>query len=145
MRILFVTLILFFSFNSYSQKIEDFALPIYDKSQNFILSESLIKYDKVFLNFWASWCTACIQEMDELEDLKKKYSSKNILFVAINAGEKKKKIKRFLKKRNFSYLILEDSDRKISKKIGVTELPRSIVIDKKGSILYSSDKPPKEL
>ncbi|MFG1484587.1 TlpA disulfide reductase family protein [Halobacteriovorax sp. RZ-1] len=145
MRKVFLVIFLLFSFNISAQKVEDFNLPIYNKSEIFKLSDSLIKYDKVYLNFWASWCTACIQEMDELEALKIKYANKNILFVAINAGEKKKKIKRFLKKRSFSYLILEDSDRELSRKLGVTELPRSIIIDKKGNILYSSDKPPKDL
>ena len=45
----------------------------------------------------------------------------------------------------FSFLILEDRDRTTSKMLNVTELPRSIVIDNNMNILYSSDKPPKDL
>ena len=88
-------------------------------------------HKKVLINFWASWCTACIQELAELEDLKKANEKNGVLFVAINAGEKKKKIKRFLRKYKFSYLILEDKDRVLSKSLNVTDLPKTIVIDNK--------------
>ncbi|AYF45749.1 redoxin [Halobacteriovorax sp. BALOs_7] len=141
--LLLITFLL--SLNINAQTIKDFTLPIYDKKESFQLKSATKKYKKIYLNFWASWCTACIQELDELEALKKKYESKGILFVAVNAGEKKKKIKKFMKKYQFSFLILEDRDRSTSKMLNVTELPRSIVIDNNMNILYSSDKPPKDL
>ncbi|MCY4523353.1 MAG: TlpA disulfide reductase family protein [Halobacteriovoraceae bacterium] len=128
---------------SYSKDIKDFSLPTYKDNKIFQLSKNLKKYDKILINFWASWCTGCIEELAELEALKNKY--KNVLFIAINAGEKKRKIDKFIKKYNFSYLILEDKDRLVSKKLNVKHLPQTIVIDKKKKILFRGDRPPKKI
>ena len=76
--------------------------------------------------------------------MKKKYSDE-YEFVAINAGEKNVKIKKFMKRYKFSYKILEDKNRDYSKSIGVEELPRTLVIDEKGTITYSGTRPPKKL
>lgn len=99
---------------------------------------------KVVLNFWASWCTSCIGEIPELESLKKKYNE-NVLFYAINAGEKKSLIDRFLKKTGFSYTVLIDEDRKYSKLVGVDSLPITIVLDSELNIIYRGTRPPKEI
>ncbi len=145
MKSILLIICFFIKMNIFANKIDNFTLPIYDTKEEFNLAHYSKNYERVYLNFWASWCSACIQEIDELEGLKSKYVDKKILFIAINAGEKRKKIKRFLTKNKFSYLILEDSDRRVSKQLGVTELPRSIIIDKNRNILYSSDRPPKEI
>ncbi len=140
-----IILLCLLAFNVFSQSVTDFNLPIYGTNKSFSLKTEMKKYKKVYINFWASWCTACVQEIPELEELKNKYEKQGTLFIAVNAGEKTKKITKFLKRHKFSYLILEDHDRKVSKSLNVTELPRSIVIDSKMKILYSSDKPPKDL
>lgn len=142
-----IILILFVlsSFSSFAQNVKDFNLPIYGKEKKFNLAKEAKKYKKVLINFWASWCTSCIQEMPELEALKSKYEKQGVLFIAVNAGEKKKKIQKFLKKHKFSYLILEDQDRKVSKSLNVTELPRTFVIDKSLKVHFSGDRPPKAI
>ena len=126
----------------HSKEIEHFQLPVYGRDKVFHLEKALKDHDRVLLNFWASWCVECIKELDELEELKKLNKKKKILFVGINAGERRKKIKRFIKKYNFSYLILEDKDRMIAKKLGVKELPTTLVIDKKRRILFNKNRPP---
>ena len=134
-----------FSFRVNSEALPSFTLPIYSKKETFDLQVESKKYNKVLINFWASWCGACIRELQELEDLKKKYSKKGVLFIAINAGEKKKKIKRFIRKYKFSYLILEDENRETSKMLKVTELPRTILIDSKMNIIFSAGHPPTKI
>lgn len=136
-------LLLFFSLNIYADVVPDFNLPIYDTDSKFILSEKL-KGKKVLINFWASWCTSCIHEIPLLENLKEKYGS-DVIFVAINAGEKSNLIDRFLKKYKFTYLILKDEDRSFSKSIGVDSLPVTIVLDQDRKIIYRGFTPPKEI
>ncbi|MEC7276934.1 MAG: TlpA disulfide reductase family protein [Bdellovibrionota bacterium] len=98
---------------------------------------------KTVVNFWATWCTACIQEIAELEALKKKYPK--VDFVAVNAGESKKKIARFVKKHGFTYKILRDKDKSFSKGIGVLSLPQTFVVDETGKVLYHESTPPKKI
>ncbi|MEA9357641.1 TlpA disulfide reductase family protein [Bacteriovorax sp. PP10] len=138
-----VLLLFFFSLNAYAEKLPDFNLPVYNTDSKFHLSESL-KDKKVLINFWATWCTSCIHEIPLLEALKEKYG-KDVVFVAVNAGEKSNLIERFLKKYKFSYILLKDEDRSFSKSIGVDSLPVTIVLDKDRNIIYRDVVPPKEI
>lgn len=139
----FILLFLFLSLNVYAEKIPDFNLPIYNTDSTFHLSEK-IKGKKILINFWASWCTSCIHEIPLLEALKAKHE-KDVIFVAVNAGEKSNLIDRFLKKYQFSYIILKDEERSFSKSVGVDSLPITIVLDQEGKIIYRDVVPPKEI
>ena len=135
--------LLFLLPNSHSSEIKNFGLPVYKSDKKFQLKKALQKHEKVLINFWASWCTGCIQELPKLEELKKKY--KKVLFVAINAGESGKKIEKFIKTYNFSYLILEDKDRAISKSLDIKSLPQTLLVDKNRKILFRGNRPPKKI
>lgn len=136
-----ILIILFFLSNVKAETLKSFSLPIYGKKEIFTLSMNDKK--KTLINFWASWCTSCIQEIPELEQLKK--DNPNVRFLAINAGDSKRKIKKFLKKTHFSYEVLMDKDKSYSKSIGVLSLPKTILLDEKGEILYESSVPPKKI
>ena len=112
----------------------------YKNNKPFIL-ENINK--KIVINFWATWCTSCIKEIDELERLKN--NNPNVEFIAINAGDSKKKIKKFLKKHPWTYKILMDVDKSISKSLGVLSLPQTWVLDKKRTIIYKNTKPPSKI
>lgn len=141
MKSLFVFMV-FFSSLAYADSLADFTLKTYPNGEEVKLSE-LVKEKKVLLNFWASWCTSCAKEIPELEELKKK--NPDVEFLAINAGDNNKKIKKFLKKFGFSYKVLMDSDKNYSKSIGVLSLPQTMIIGKNREILYRSEKPPQKL
>jgi thiol-disulfide isomerase/thioredoxin len=136
-------LILVLSFNANAEKLVDFTLPTFPKNEVFHLSEKT-KNKKVFINFWATWCTSCIHEIPLLESLKAKYGN-DVEFVAVNAGEKENLINRFLKKYQFSFIHLKDEERKFSKSIGVDSLPVTIVVDKDMNVVYRDVVPPKSL
>lgn len=134
-------LLLFFiiSFTVQAEKIASFQLPIYNENKQYKYSAKT----KTLINFWASWCTSCIQEIPELEALKKE--NPKMEFLAINAGDSPSKIKKFLRKTKFSYTVLMDKSKKFSKGLGILSLPITMVINEKGEIIYKSNKPPKNL
>lgn len=121
------------------KKLSSFHLPFYSEKGEYNFPSK----KKVVINFWATWCTSCIKELPLLEELKRK--NPEVEFLAINAGDSKVKIKKFLKKNPFSYQVLMDKDKSFSKSLGILSLPQTLVVDKTGKVLYHSDKPPKDL
>lgn len=138
-----IILLMSFSISAHAEKMKDFSLPLHLENRIVHLQEE-VKNKKVLLNFWASWCTSCAQEIPKLEELKAKYGDK-VTFIAINAGEKPNLIERFLRKYKFSYLLVKDEDRLYSKSVGVDSLPVTIVVDQDMNIIYREVFPPKDL
>jgi len=92
----------------------------------------------ILLNFWASWCAPCIHEMPSMEKLKSKVK-KTIPFeiIAVNQGEEKETVKKFLKTKKHSFVFLLDPASDTSEKYGVDGLPASYIIDSRGKIRYA--------
>jgi thiol-disulfide isomerase/thioredoxin len=87
------------------------------------------------VNFWASWCPPCVEEMPTLDKLNAEFSSKNVLFVGIGI-DSPSNIREFLKNTPVSYPIviggLEGSN--LSKQMGNSQgaLPYTIIINSNG-------------
>ncbi len=137
--VLKIILLFFLACPSFGADLKPFSLPVYNEKKSFQYSPG----KKTLINFWASWCTSCIQEIPELEALKKKFPKAE--FLAVNAGDSKRKIKKFLKKTGFSYRVLMDKSKEFSKGLGILNLPQTMVVDEKGNITYHKNKPPTEL
>jgi len=131
-----------FSFHIQAKEVQLFSLPYYKKEGQFKLNEYLGK-KTIVLNFWATWCTSCIEELPLLHDLKKK--NPDAIFIAINSGERKKLVKKFLKRYRFDYTIVLDPDKAVAQKYGIDSLPKTIVISKRGKITFTGNRPPKSL
>lgn len=101
---------------------------------NIRLSEQ--KGKVVMLNFWASWCGPCRQEMPLLDGIYKKYSKTGFVLLGINVEEDSTDAKKMLKNLNVTFPILFDSDNKLSNLYKLDAMPTSIIIDKKGKIRY---------
>jgi thiol-disulfide isomerase/thioredoxin len=122
---------------------KDFTLSIYKQEKKISYKDLMGK--KTLINFWASWCTSCIEEIPILHKLKTSKNSNEYNFIAINAGDSNKKIKKFIKRYKFNYTTLMDKDRSVSKSWGVTNLPITLVLDEKGKIIFQGIRPPKAL
>ncbi len=101
-----------------------------DKSVNL----SNYKGQLVIINFWATWCAPCREEMPSLDKLQKSDSLKNLKIIPINVGqEKKEKSINFFKNLSIQNLDLYfDNSINLAKKFALRGLPTSIVINKKG-------------
>ncbi len=90
----------------------------------------------VVLNFWASWCSPCQEEAKDLEAVWRKYKSEDVLFLGINVqNDDEKDARRYLKKYGISYPNGWD-DGSIAKKYTVWGIPKTFIVDPKGSITY---------
>jgi peroxiredoxin len=90
----------------------------------------------VMLNFWASWCGPCRQEMPLLDGISKKYGKMGFVLYGINVDQDTTEAKNVLQKINVNYSILFDPESKLSGLYNVDAMPTSVFIDKKGNIRY---------
>lgn len=110
----------------------DFSLLSLD-GEEYVLSDREGK--GVLVNFWATYCPPCEKEMPAIEKVYKEYKNKGVEIVAINVGEPRLIVNRFVKDRNLSFPILLDSDAEISKDYEVQTLPTTVLIDEKGRVV----------
>jgi len=100
--------------------------------KNIKLSE--LRGQVVLVNFWASWCGPCRQEMPILEKLYKKYKSLGFVILGVNVDDKPAQAESLLKLIDVSFPVLFDADKKISEKYKVTAMPSSFFIDRDGKL-----------
>jgi cytochrome c biogenesis protein CcmG, thiol:disulfide interchange protein DsbE len=88
----------------------------------------------VILNYFATWCTPCIDEAPELEAFEKEYGDQ-IKLLIIDRGETRDRVKKYVDKYKTTSTYLFDYNHKVSKKYNVVAQPETFVIDKKGIIV----------
>jgi len=89
----------------------------------------------VVLNFWATWCPPCIEEMPSMEMLYRKYKDQGLVILAVNTEEDGKElVENFLKKTPYSFPILLDPEADVQNQFNIFRLPETVVIDRNGIV-----------
>ncbi len=89
----------------------------------------------ILLDFWASWCKPCVQEMPFMKDLYKEFKGKKFLFIGLNVDEKKEDAEKFIKENGIEWKQIwlgEEKNKNILNLYQVKALPSTFLIDKKG-------------
>ena len=106
---------------------------------------SLAQYkgNVVMINFWASWCGPCRQEMPLLESIYKKYNKMGFTMLGVNVEPNSNAANEWLKATPVSFPILYDRDSKVSKLYDVAGMPSTVIIDRSGKlrVLHRGYKP----
>jgi len=97
---------------------------------------SQFKGQVVMINFWASWCGPCRQEMPLLEDIYKKYKPMGFTMLAVNVEPDTKAADAWLGKlaKPVTFPIAYDVDSKVSKLYKVETMPSTVIVDRKGNV-----------
>jgi thiol-disulfide isomerase/thioredoxin len=97
----------------------------------------------VMINFWASWCGPCRQEMPLLESIYKKYNKMGFTMLGVNVEPDSNAANEWLKATPVSFPILYDRDSKVSKLYDVAGMPSTVIIDRTGKLraLHRGYKP----
>ena len=99
------------------------------------VSLSDFKGKKVFLNFWASWCRPCKDEMPDIEKLYGSTKDTDLVILAVNIGEDKATAKSFMENNKLNFTVLLDSNQSVAAQYSISAIPTSFFIDKKGNIV----------
>jgi|GEM_PF-2934219 len=91
----------------------------------------------VVLEFWATWCTPCVQAIPHLNKLGEELADEPVCFISVT-DEPLKRIAKFLKKRTMKSWVALDTDRSVFKGYGVRGIPRTFVIDKEGRVVLDT-------
>ncbi|MEK6726311.1 MAG: TlpA disulfide reductase family protein [Deltaproteobacteria bacterium] len=111
------------------------AFSLKDIKGNTVTLESL-KGKVVFLDFWASWCGPCKEELPELELLYKKYGKDGFEVVGISVDKSESNVVEFLKKRPISFTILTNIKGDVAEAYGLPGMPTGYIIGKDGVIQH---------
>jgi thiol-disulfide isomerase/thioredoxin len=135
--LLVLSVFLVFAPTAYAENIKgpapDFTLKS-RSGENIKLSE--LRGEVVMINFWASWCAPCRQEMPLLEELYKKYSDLGFTLLAVNVEEDSSKADILLRDIPVTFPVLYDNTNKVTKLYKVVAMPSTIIVDRNGNMRY---------
>jgi thiol-disulfide isomerase/thioredoxin len=118
------------------QPAPDFALRSF-ADQNVRLSEHL--GEVVIVNFWATWCGPCRQEMPLLDEIYAKYRRAGLVLFSINIDEDRARGMEMAQTLKVSYPVLFDERKDVSKSYQVNAMPVTVLIGRDGLVRYISE------
>ena len=112
----------------------DFTVEMLDGSR---ITLSDLRGKVVLVNFWATWCPPCRQEMSHLQkDVIDRFAGKDVVVLPISRGEKRETVEAFIEKMGYTFPVGLDGDQSIYKKYASNYIPRSVVVGKDGKVVY---------
>lgn len=138
MKILFVTLALVCVAGSadavgIGQPAPDFTLKSF-AGNNLRLEEMRGKV--VFINFWASWCGPCRQEMPILNQIGKRYAPLGLVMWGVNVDTDLVKARQTARETGVTFPLLSDKTQKVSHDYSVAGMPFTVIVDRDGVVRY---------
>jgi cytochrome c biogenesis protein CcmG/thiol:disulfide interchange protein DsbE len=105
----------------------EFSLSSLDGNQ---VSLSTLRGQVVLVNFWATWCVPCRAEMPAIQAAYESYRTEGLTVLAINQGEDKETVARFVQEFHITFPVLLDGNETVVKRFDVRGLPTSFFVDR---------------
>jgi len=105
---------------------------VHDSDRSVTLSQ--LKGQVVVLNFWATWCPPCIEEMPSLVQMQQKMKAKGVTVLAVSVDVDENAYHHFLRDHNVNLLTVRDPDQKSNGMYGTFKFPETYVIDRQGVV-----------
>jgi peroxiredoxin len=90
----------------------------------------------VMVNFWATWCGPCREEMPQLNRLYERYKAAGFVLLGVNVDDDSKKAADVAAKLGVTFPVLLDSDKIVSKLYDLNTMPSTVIIDRSGKVRY---------
>jgi thiol-disulfide isomerase/thioredoxin len=90
------------------------------------------------LNFWATWCPPCREEIPSLEALYRRFRDAGLELVAVDIQENKDAVAAFIQQFGMSFPVALDATGEVSMRYGIQSIPTTLLIDREGNIIASA-------
>jgi peroxiredoxin len=90
----------------------------------------------VLINFWASWCGPCRQEMPILDGIHKRYEPTGFSVLGVNVESDPKKARKIADRSGLTFPLVLDQDQSVSKAFDVKAMPYTVLVDRDGKVRY---------
>ncbi len=135
-KLLFILVALIILMSSLNADVmPDFRLP--DMNNRDLRLENILGKGPVLIEFWTSWCTPCKASMIQLDLLQKKYELLTVVVISLDAPKDVIKAKNYLKSKNYGFVALFDTEKRLAQQLNVTNPPHTLILDAQGNIVYS--------
>jgi peroxiredoxin len=111
----------------------DFALKS-STGENLRLSE--YRGDVVMINFWATWCGPCRQEMPLLDQLYTRYERVGFSLLGVNIDDDSSRAMDMMKELGVSFPVLFDARKEVSQLYNVDAMPVTVLVDREGTVRH---------
>ena len=115
------------------QTAPDFALKS-STGDNLRLSE--YRGDVVMINFWATWCGPCRQEMPLLDELYSRYNRVGFNLLGVNIDDDSRRAMQMVEELGVNFPVLFDASKEVSKLYEVEAMPVTVIVDRTGTVRY---------
>jgi len=105
-----------------------------NSGRNVRLSE--LRGQVVLVNFWATWCSPCRQELPLLNKIYTQYRSAGFMLLAVNVDDNRRDAEAMLKRLDLRFPTLFDGNKSVAKLYGVDTMPATLVIDRDGRVRF---------
>lgn len=101
-----------------------------------IVKLSDLRGKNVIINFWATWCGYCVEEMPDLQKLQDTYKD-DLIVLTVNVGESKEVVEKFMKDNNLELQVVLDEKSNVANMYGVRSFPTSLAVSNDGEAIAS--------
>ena len=115
------------------QAAPDFALKS-STGENLRLSE--YRGDVVMINFWATWCGPCRQEMPLLDELYSRYNRVGFNLLGVNIDDDSRRAMQMVEELGVNFPVLFDARKEVSKLYEVEAMPVTVIVDRQGTVRF---------
>ena len=102
------------------------------EGKKILLKTDFSEKDKLYVySFWATWCTPCINELDEINDLQKTWKKEvnfDVIAVSIDDSRTQKRVKPLTNGKEWEFIILLDSNQDLKRALTIVNVPYTIVV-----------------
>ena len=93
---------------------------------------SQLRGQVVVLNFWATWCAPCVEEVPSLVAMQRRMKDKGVTVLAVSVDVDENAYRQFVKDHNVNLLTVRDPDQKSNALYGTSKFPETYIIDRNG-------------
>jgi peroxiredoxin len=138
--LLAAALLLLWTGRAATQELKAPEIELNDLEGNPVKLVQLLEKGPVIINFWATWCKPCVQELPHLQDIYEKFRERGVSLLAISVDSPRSvsKVKSFVSGHNYTFTVLLDPNQDVARKFNAQVFPYTFIVNTAGEIVFKN-------